>query len=180
MHLCADFHAGPSKEYLIFFLLANIPWLLEAHRIGLSARFDSGSERKFLLSIKINRANFHGNMINQNEAFEKTLSLPLEIAEIWANSLEKSLVCVILRERHLEVLFENRWTVFSHEFQSIIARIHAKNNENLSALAASSSRELRHVNTRKHIWRLQTVILNISVIQTNGDFGQDLPHFPGF
>ena len=21
MHLCADFHAGPSKEYLIFFLL---------------------------------------------------------------------------------------------------------------------------------------------------------------
>ena len=43
-----------------------------------------------------------------------------------------------------------RWTAFSQEFQSIIARIHAKNNENLSVLAASSSRELRHVNTRKH------------------------------
>ena len=83
-------------------------------------------------------------MIHQNEAFEKTLSLSLEIAEIWANSLEKSLSCVILRERHPEVLFENRWTVFYHEFQSIIGRIHAKNNENLSVLAASSSREPRH------------------------------------
>ena len=51
----------------------------------------------------------------------------------------------------LESCFENRWTaVFSHEFLSIMARIHTKKNENLSVLAASFSRELRHVKTRKH------------------------------
>ena len=26
MHVCADFHAGPSKEYLIFFLLNIYKW----------------------------------------------------------------------------------------------------------------------------------------------------------
>ena len=66
------------------------------------------------------------------------------------NLLEKSLVCVVLCERHLKVLFGNHWSVFSHEFQSIIAWTHMKNNENLSVLAASFSRELRHVNTGKH------------------------------
>ena len=44
-------------------------------------RLDPGSDRNFLLSIEINRAKFNGNIINKNEAFEKKLSLPLEIAE---------------------------------------------------------------------------------------------------
>ena len=34
-------------------------------------RFNLGSNRNFLLSIKINRAKFHGNMINQNKALKK-------------------------------------------------------------------------------------------------------------
>ena len=57
---------------------------------------------------------------------------------------------MILRECHLEVLFENRWTVFTHKFQLIIARIYAKNTKTVLVLAASFSQELRHVNTRKH------------------------------
>lgn len=57
-------------------------------------------------------------------------------------SLEKALVCVIvIRERHVKFLVEKRLTVFSDEFQLILAGIHATINENLSVLAASFSRD---------------------------------------
>ena len=68
--------------------------------------------------------------MNQNDAWGKKLSSLSESPKSerirWKNH---SFEWVVLYERHLNFLFENRWAMFSHEFQSIIARIHSKNNE---------------------------------------------------
>ena len=153
-------------------------WFSQGSRIKSGSVSLSGLRQR-LLCIKINGAKFHGNIINHNKAFEKRTFPPprnrLNLSE-FAGKITR------LRgpSRTPSWMSENRWTVFSHEFQSIIARIQAKNNENLSGFdhwifAGTSSCKLK-----KTVWRLKTALLNISVIPTNGDFNQDLPHFPGF
>ena len=122
-------------------------WFSHASRIKSGSVSLSGLRQR-LLCIKINGAKFHGNIINHNKAFEKRTSPPprnrLNLSE-YAGKITR------LRDpsRTPSWMSENRWTVFSHEFQSIIARIQAKNNENLSVLTIEFSRELRHVNSRK-------------------------------
>ena len=60
MHLCADFQAGSSKEYLIFFLFyINHPTVNECNTANDNKRVDVDNKKEYIMKVRVKTANFN-------------------------------------------------------------------------------------------------------------------------